>query len=57
MKNDNFPPPPSHVDRPLGQVVLGGPMLARGSGEEHWSKATAAAKQKDTVLRWHKVHR
>ncbi len=28
-------------------------MLSRGSGEEHWRRATSAHGQKESVLRWH----
>ncbi len=44
------------ADRVVGHVVLGGPMLAKGSGEEHWRRATACF-QKENILMWHNLVR
>ena len=41
------------ADHILGHVLLGGPMLARGSGEEHWKKVSFF--QKEVVLMWHRI--
>ncbi len=38
-------------DRPLGNVVLGGFMFARGSGHEHWEDVKK--NQKMFIQRWH----
>ena len=42
-------------DRVIGQIVLGGPMFAKGSGEEHWNKAMS--QRKESIMMWHKLVR
>ncbi len=41
------------LDKPLGQVVMGGVMMAKGSGEEHWKKTLFV--QKNSIQMWHEV--
>lgn len=44
---------PPHKDRCLGRVVLGSFMFARGTAQQHWTEALAAAPKQ--LHRWHKL--